>query len=106
MGKKINIDYKLAWMVVYKHPDSSREGSVTYLVKSKAYRAAAESAADLAKETIDSLDLDKDEVSRLQSIIDLVGKEKFEEAYQEWHYYSRDMDPSEDVLVEETYVVD
>lgn len=69
---------------------------------------ASEDIKSLAVSSIKSLgegELDRNDIERLRVILQLIGESKYEEAYDEWRAYADDVEPYEDVLIEEVDVV-
>lgn len=102
---------KEGWIVSYKHPDSERAGSVTYLKEGEAHRDAAMTIEGWAKDELENLKLQddpeewKEHIETLTETLSLIEQKKHKEAYEEWREYADDVDPDEDVLIEKTVVI-
>src|SRR3990172_6982497 len=102
------------WLVSHKDPDvaSRQSGGVVYLTEAVAFREVSETVKNLSIAAMESLeggsDFDevrKNDVERLREILQLIADGKHEEAYVEWRAYADDVEPYEDVLIEEVEVV-
>lgn len=108
---KVFIMRKEGWLVSYKHPDPARGGSVTYLKEEEAYRDAAMTIEGWAKDELENLKLQdnpddwKEHIDHLTETLSLIDRKKFKDAYTEWREYADDVDPDEDVLIEDTTVI-
>lgn len=100
------------WMLSYKNPDPARMFSRTYLNEETAYKDAAEAIAGWAKEEIETLQFQddpkefEDQIQLLRETLKLIAEGKHKDAYRQWREYADDSDPSEDVMIEDTQVVE
>ena len=97
------------WLVSYKHPDPERMFSRAYLREAIAYKDASLSIKDWAKYELENLEGDlerKYEIETLHTILELIERGEHKAAYEEWRSYADDMQPSEDVMIEDTDVVE
>lgn len=108
-------------VLFWKNIDPSREFTTTYKKKATAYKEAALAIKDWAKD--DLVDLRAtvaDEEAKgegvdeqwmnyieiLQNTLQLIEGKKYQEAYEEWREYADDSDPREDVVIEDTEIVE
>lgn len=109
------------WMLSWKNPDPYMMFSTTYLKEETAYETAATSIKDWAADDIVDLEADtahadpNDEgrlqqneasVKLLREVISLVEQKEYKEAYEQWREYADETDPREDVMIEDTNVVE
>src|SRR4029077_9758868 len=97
------------WMLSYKHPDTERMFSRTYLKEASAYNDAAESIAGWVMEELTNAQGDPDradDIESLREILDLTTEGKHKEAYLEWREYADNAGPDEDVMIEDTQIVE
>jgi len=100
------------WLVSHKDPDviSRQGGGVVYLAEAVAFREVSETIRSLSIAAMESLEgdskVDKNDIERLRDILQLITARKYEEAYDEWRSYADDVEPYEDVLIEEVEVVE
>lgn len=100
------------WMLSYKNPDPERMFSRTYRNEATAYKDASEAIEELAKEELQNLAIQDNpeerqfETETLKTVIELIAKGEHKEAYVEWREYAGDMTPDEDVLIEDTEIVE
>lgn len=101
-----------AWMLSWKNIDPSRMFSTTYLKEDTAYKAAAESAAGWAKDELAELEAQdnpddwQEYIDHLREVLNLYSQGKHKEAYEEWREYADDTTPDDDVMIEDTEVVE
>lgn len=109
------------WMLSWKNPDPELMFSTTYLKEETAYQTAATSIKDWAADDLvdlaaDTAHADPNDEERLEQnekdstllreVLNLIEQKKYKEAYEEWREYADEADPREDVMIEDTNVVD
>lgn len=96
------------WMLSYKNPDPYRMFSRSYTKEATAYKDAAGDIEKWAKEALEETDGDERaaDVESLRSVLYWISENKYKEAYSEWRSYAVDNEPREDVIIEETEIVD
>lgn len=97
------------WMLSWKNPDPERMFSRTYINQETAYRHAAESIRRWAQEEL--VDLRDDptsgaQVEVLEQVLSLIDQGENNAAYEEWRAYADDAEPREDVMIEDTEIVE
>ena len=101
---------KKGWFYQYKNPDPYRWDRAVYMKEKDAYKDAAAMIGGFAQHQIENWGTPTDddaeaEIERMQKIILLVKEGKDEEAYDEWREWADEMDPDEDVAIEEIDIV-
>lgn len=97
------------WMLSYKNDDPYRNFSRSYMKEETAYKDASTAIEGWAKEEIENIGGEEErqyETETLRTVLELIGKGKHKEAYEEWRGYADDTEPGEDVLAEETEIVE
>jgi hypothetical protein len=100
------------WMLSVKNIDQYRNYSRTYKKEKTALADAADLIKGWAEYEIENIMVSKDQeerkedLERFQNMVNLVKKKKHKEAYEEWRDYSREMQPDDDVMIEDTEIVE
>jgi hypothetical protein len=99
-------------MLSYKNPDPYRMFSRSYTKEETAYKDAASAIERWAKEEIEELEIQdvpedfQDQIDLLRDVLKLLSEGKHKEAYGQWREYADDATPGEDVMIEDTEIVD
>lgn len=99
-------------LVSWKNIDQFREFSTTYKNPETAFKTAAEAIKDWAQEELDELtgqDLDEEgeeNLEHLRNALAAFSAGKWEETYDQWRYFADWADPREDVMIEDTEIVE
>ena len=99
-----------AWFYQYKNPDPYRWDRSVYMKEADAILDAAQMIGGFAASELENIGTPDDDdaeerAEKMRKIVLLVQQGKSQEAYDEWREYADEIDPDEDVAIEEIDLV-